>query len=247
MAASSILPNSNRDQNLFCLKYLLYSLQSFNQRNMTFPCSSQVINMQLIGNWNTPISCLQSLRFPTVKSLSEHLMLCLQPAVPPKHGERGDPPAFWWGEGWRGSENLCKVCSGNQPCSRFGGCDKPGWRWMGGGATAPPTIYISPAQELGFWDCWFCFYRSTYECGSAQLSRSRLTDLQRLRVCPVQDQQQGAGFRTSLAPMELGSQQGFSGAGALLGQPSAHWMGYSRAALVLQWPTGQVSMCFLKF
>lgn len=178
-------------------------MQSFNQRNMTFPCSSQVINMQLIGNWNTPISCLQSLHFPaTKKLLSEHLMLCLQSPVPPKHGECGDPPAFWWGEGQSVSEKLCEVCIGNQPCSRSGSRDKRGRRR----ATAPPPSYIPPARELGFWDCWFCFS----ECDSAQLNRSGHADLQRLCVRPVQGQQRGAGLRVSLAPAEPGVQGGSS-------------------------------------
>lgn len=215
------LLNSNRDQNLFCLKYLLYSLQSFNQRNMTFPCSSRVINMQLIGNWNTPISCLQSLHFTAVKKLlSEHLMLCLQSPVLPKHGECSDPLAFWWGEGQSVAQKLCKVCIENQPCSCLGSWDKPGWCRV----TAPPPSYISPAHELGFWDCWFCFS----ECDSAQLNRSGHADLQQLCVQPVQGQQWGAGLCTSLAPAELGVLGGSSWL------TSACWMGYSSAGLILQ-------------
>lgn len=126
-------------------------MQSFNQHNMTFPCSSRVINMQLIGNWNTPISCLQSLHFPTVKMLSEHLMLCLQSAALPWHGERGDPPAFWWGEGWSISEKLCKVCkAGNQPCSRFGGRDKPGRRGQAAGRQLHPRFISLPPGNWAF-------------------------------------------------------------------------------------------------
>lgn len=107
-------------------------MQSFNQPNMTFPCSSWVINMQLIGNWNTPISCLQSLCFPTVKMLSEHLMFRPQSAEPPEQGERGTPLSF----GRERDENivgkLCKVCSRNQAGSWSFGC---AW-WV----ASPPNV-----------------------------------------------------------------------------------------------------------